>query len=158
MARNVFNALAYADPADRDLFAANLAEFERRLDGAESGWRREMAPYAGTKFIPYHESWDYFARAFNLRIPTTIESKPGFVPSPARVQEVIELARRERAKFVVSEPYYEVSIAKLVAEQVGVPLLNLTIDVGGSPEQKDYISMINYLVSHFVKALSAHDN
>ena len=156
VARNVFNALAYADPADKDYFAANLSAFDQRLTTAEAKWRQEMAPYEGTKFIPYHESWDYFARAFNLKIPEAIESKPGFVPSPARAQEVIELAKREGVKLIVTEPYYEVSIAKLIAEQVGVPMLNLTIDVGGTPEQKDYISMIDSIVSSFVRTLSGH--
>ena len=37
-----------------------------------------------------------------------------------------------------------------------MPFLNLTIDVGGSPEQKDYISMIDYVVEQFVAALSGH--
>lgn len=156
MARNIFNALSYADPADRDYFAANRSAFDQRLGEAEAKWRREMAPYAGTKFIPYHESWDYFARAFNLKISATIESKPGFVPSPARVQEVIELSKREGVRLIVTEPYYDVSIAQLVAQQVGVPWLSLTIDVGGAPAQKDYISMIDYLVSRFVAALSGH--
>jgi zinc/manganese transport system substrate-binding protein len=156
VARNIFNALAYADPANKDYFASNLAAFDQRLTEAEAKWRQQMAPYAGTKFIPYHESWDYFARAFNMRIPGTIESKPGFVPSPARVQEVVELAKREGVKAIVTEPYYEVSIAQLIAEQAGIPLLNLTIDVGGTPEQKDYISMIDYVVARFVAALSGH--
>ena len=115
-----------------------------------------MAPYAGSAIIPYHESWSYFARAFKLTIPTTIENKPGFVPSPSRVQEVIEIAKKEKVRVIVTEPYYDVSIAQLIATQVGVPCLNLTIDVGGTSEQKDYISMIDYVVNQFVKALSSH--
>jgi len=153
MARNIFNALAYSDPADKQYFAANLAAFEHRLSAAEANWRTEMAPYAGVKFVPYHESWDYFARAFGLVIPTTIESKPGFVPSPRRVEEVINICKRDGVRLIITEPYYDVSIAKLVAGQVGVPYLDLPIDVGGTPEQKDYISMIDYIVGQFVAAL-----
>lgn len=156
MAHNIFNALAYADPADKQYFSRNLASFEGRLDAAIASWQAMMAPYAGVKFIPYHESWSYFAQAFKLQIPATIESKPGFVPSPARIQEIIELARRERVRLIVTEPYYDVSIARLVSQQAGVPYLKLTIDVGGSPDQKDYISMIGYLVSQFVEALGGH--
>jgi zinc/manganese transport system substrate-binding protein len=156
MAQNVFNALVYADPADKDYFAANLATFDAALNTAEAKWRAEMAPYAGAKFIPYHESWDYFARAFKLEIPGTIENKPGFVPSPARIQEVIELAKQQKVRLIVTEPYYDVSIAQLVAKQAGIPMLNLDISVGGNPEQTDYLSMIDYIVSQFVKALSGN--
>ncbi len=153
MARNIFNALAYTDPADKAYFAANLAAFEQRLSAAETKWRAAMAPYAGAKFVPYHESWDYFARAFKLVIPTTIESKPGFVPSPKRIEEVIGICKRDNVGLIVTEPYYDASIARLVAGQVGVPYLDLPIDVGGVPQQKDYISMIDYIVGRFVAAL-----
>lgn len=156
MARNIFNALAYADPANKDYFARNLNAFEKRLDEAEARWRAAMAPFTGAKFIPYHGSWSYFARAFKLAIPMTIESKPGFVPSPARIKEVIALAKAQGVRLIVTEPYYDVSIAELVARQAGVPWLNLTINVGGAPEQTDYIATIGYLVDQFVKALGPH--
>jgi len=158
MAQNVFNALSYVDPPDKDYFAGNLKVFDDQLSAAEKKWDAEMAPFAGSAIIPYHESWSYFARAFKLTIPTTIENKPGFAPSPARVQEVIEIAKNEKVRAIVTEPYYDVSVALLIATQAGVPCLNLTIDVGGTPEQKDYISMIDYVVSQFVKAFSAHGN
>jgi len=156
MARNIANALGYADPADKAYFAQSLAAFDDRLTAAEQKWRAEMAPYAGDKFIPYHESWSYFARAFKLSSPTTVESKPGFVPSPARIAEVIEVAKREQVKLIVTEPYYDVSIAKLVAGQAGIPYLVLGISVGGTRQQSDYISMIDYLVKRFTEALSGH--
>lgn len=158
MAHNVFNALAYTDPADKDYFTANLKAFDDQLTAAEKKWDAEMAPFAGAAFIPYHESWSYFARAYKLTIPATIENKPGFAPSPSRVQEVIGIAKKEKVRAIVTEPYYDVSIAQLVATETGVPCLNLTIDVGGTSEQKDYISMIDYVVSQFVKAFNSHGN
>jgi zinc/manganese transport system substrate-binding protein len=156
MAKNVFNALAYVDPPDKDYFAQNLAAFESRLTDAEKRWTAEMAPFAGSKFIPYHESWDYFARAFNLQIPTAIESKPGFPPSPSRVEEIIRTCRSDGVRLIVTEPYYDLSVAQLISQQAGIPYLNLYIDVGGAPEQKDYISTIDYIVTQFVKALGNH--
>ncbi|MBF6559578.1 MAG: zinc ABC transporter substrate-binding protein [Candidatus Binataceae bacterium] len=156
MARNIFNALAYVDPADKAYFGANLATFEAQLTAAEKKWSAEMAPYAGDKIIPYHESWDYFARFFKLKIPETIESKPGFVPSPARVEQVIETCKTDGVRLIVTEPYYDVSIAQLISRQAGIPYVNLYIDVDGTPEQKDYISMVDYVVTHVAQALASH--
>jgi zinc/manganese transport system substrate-binding protein len=154
MARNIFNALAYTDPADKEYFAGNLKAFEENLTQAEKKWTAAMAPYAGAKFIPYHESWDYFARAFKLEIPETVENKPGFSPSPARIQQVIQTCKQQKVKLIVTEPYYDVSVAQLVAKEAGIPYLNLYIDAGGAAEQKDYISTIDYIVTQFVNALS----
>lgn len=156
MARNIFNALAYVDPGDKTYFAQNLSTFDNQLTAAEAKWNSEMAPYAGVKFIPYHESWDYFAHAFKLDIPETIESKPGFVPSPARVEQVVQTCKQQHVSVVVTEPYYDVSIAKLISSECGVPYLNLYIDVGGTSEQHDYISMIEYIVTQFTTALKTH--
>jgi len=156
MARNIFNALVYVDAADKDYFARNLAEFEARLTEAEKKWSAQMAPFAGARFIPYHESWDYFARAFKLEIPETIENKPGFPPSPARIEQVIQACRQAGVKLIVTEPYYDVSIAQLISKQAGIPYLNLYIDVGGASEQKDYISTLDYIVTQFADALGNH--
>ena len=119
-----------------------------------------MAPFKGDTVVPYHESWTYFAEAFHLRIPEppkTVEEKPGFVPSPRRIEEVVQLAKDEKVKVIVTEPYYDVSIAKTVADQLGVPCLNISLyDIGLDPKQKDYISMVDTVVNQFVQALGAH--
>jgi len=156
MAKNIFNALVYVDAADKDYFAQNLATFDTLLTAAEKKWTAEMAPFAGTKFIPYHESWDYFARAYKLQIPEPIESKPGFPPSPSRIEEIIRTCRSADVKLIVTEPYYDVSIAQLISKEAGIPYLNLYIDVGGTPEQKDYISTIDYIVTQFANTLGNH--
>jgi ABC-type Zn uptake system ZnuABC Zn-binding protein ZnuA len=156
MARNICKALVYVDSGDKTTFEKNLADFESNLSKAEARWHAEMAPYKGYAFIPYHESWTYFAEAFHLRIPEppkTIEEKPGFVPSPRRIEEVVRMARDKNVKAIVTEPYYDVSIGKAVADQLGVPLLNISLyDIGLNPQEKDYISMMDVIVNQFVEA------
>ncbi len=162
MARNIATALEYVDPADKELFVKNLADFEAELSKAENRWNAEMLPFKGTAFIPYHESWTYFAQAYGLQIPEppkTIEEKPGFVPSPRRIEEVVQLARDKKVKVIITEPYYDVSIAKTVADQLSVPCLNISLyDIGLDPQQKNYIEMVDSVVDKFVKALGGHDH
>jgi zinc/manganese transport system substrate-binding protein len=160
MAKNIAEALGVADPADKDLFAKNLADFEAKLTVAEKRWKEEMAPYKGTAILTYHESWDYFAVYFGLPIPVppkTIEEKPGFVPSPRRVEEVIRLSKDKNVKLIVTEPYYDVSIAKTIAERLGVPWLSIDLyGIGLNPKQTDYISMVDDIVDQVAKALGGH--
>jgi zinc/manganese transport system substrate-binding protein len=119
-----------------------------------------MAPYKGTAILTYHESWDYFAEYFGLPIPVppkTIEEKPGFVPSPRRVEEVIRLSKDKNVKLIVTEPYYDVSIAQTIADRLGVPWLSIALyGIGLKPKQTDYISMVDDVVDQFVKTLGAH--
>ncbi len=160
MAKNIAEALSEADQADKALFAKNLADFEAKLNVAEKRWNAEMAPFKGTAILTYHESWDYAAEAFQLVIPEppkTIEEKPGFVPSPRRIEEVIRLSKDKKVKLIVTEPYYDVSIAQAVADRLGVPCLNISLyDIGLNPKQTDYISMVDDVVGQFAKALGGH--
>ncbi len=160
MAKNIEEALGVADPADKALFAKNLADFEAKLTASEKRWNEEMAPFKGTDILTYHESWDYFAEYFKLVIPVppkTIEEKPGFVPSPRRVEEVIRLAKDKDVKLIVTEPYYDVSIAQTIADRLAVPWLSIDLyAIGINPKQTDYISMVDDVVNQFAKALGAH--
>jgi zinc/manganese transport system substrate-binding protein len=160
MAQNIEQALAYVDPENRREYEKNLAAFIAALGKAEARWRSMMAPFKGTAFIPYHESWNYFAQAFHLVIPEppkTIEEKPGFVPSPRRIQEVISLAKEKKVKLIITEPYYDVSIGETVAENLAIPCLSLSLyDIGLDPKQKDYISMMDTIVGRVAQALGSH--
>jgi zinc/manganese transport system substrate-binding protein len=160
MARNIREALAAADPEDKALFDKNLADFELRLNAAEKRWYAEMAPYKGMAFIPYHECWTYFAEAFHLVIPEppkTIEEKPGFVPSPRRIEEVIRLAKDKNVKLIVTEPYYDVAIGKVISERLGIPYVSISLyDIGLNPKETDYISMEDYIVHQVAQALGGH--
>ena len=159
MARNIAQALTVVDAADKDTFDKNLAAFESKLTESEKRWQAAMAPYKGMAFLPYHESWDYFADYFHLVIPEppkSIEEKPGFVPSPRRVEEVVRLSKDKNVKLIVTEPYYDVSVAKTVAERLGVPFLNISFlyDIGLNPKETDYFSMMDYTIDQFVQAAS----
>ncbi len=157
MARNIEAALAYADPGDKALFQKNLADFESHLTAAETRWDKEMAPFKGDAFLPYHESWDYFAQGFHLVIPDppkSIEEKPGFVPSPRRIEDVIRLGKDKGVKLIITEPYYNVAIAQTVAQGLGVPCLSISLyDIGLNPKEKDYISMMDVIVAEVSQAL-----
>jgi len=157
MARNIYKALVYVDPDNQAFYAKNLADFEARLTRAETRWNAEMAPYKGSAFIPYHEDWDYFAQAFHLVIPDppdTIEEKPGFVPSPRRIETVIQDAKSAGVKFVVTEPYYDVSIGQAVAKGLGVPCAVVSLyDIGLNHKETGYISMMDVIVGQIAQAL-----
>ncbi len=158
MARNIEKVLAFADATDKALFKKNLATFESKLTKAEKKWRKELAPYKSEAILPYHESWDYFGHAFGFVIPNppgTIEEKPGFVPSPRRIENVIQAGKSAKVKLVITEPYYNVSIGQTVAKGIGCPYVSLSLyDIGLNSKETDYISMLDYIVSHVAAALA----
>ncbi|MDE2312646.1 MAG: zinc ABC transporter substrate-binding protein, partial [Elusimicrobia bacterium] len=157
MAKNIYQALVYADPSNQAYYAKNLADFEARLTKAAARWRAELAPYKGDAILPYHESWHYFAEAFGFvdpNPPFTIEEKPGFVPSPRRIEDVIQDGKAAHVKLVITEPYYDVSIGQAVAKGIGAPCVVISLyGIGANPKETDYISMMNVIVGKVAEAL-----
>jgi len=67
------------------------------------------------------------------------------------------LAKDKNVKLIVTEPYYDVAIAKTIAERLGIPFLSISLyDIGLNPQEKDYISMMDYTVHQFAQAMGGH--
>src|SRR6187455_1761423 len=66
IARNIANGLERVDPADKAIFEANLATFNKTIDDKMKDWQAKMAPFKGSKIIAYHNEWVYFEKRFGL--------------------------------------------------------------------------------------------
>src|SRR5262249_58506861 len=61
---NIAEALIRLLPGESDAIVANRERFLAALDARVVAWTARLAPFAGTKFIAYHNSWPYFPRRF----------------------------------------------------------------------------------------------
>ena len=85
----IAEALVRIAPGERDSIVANRDRFLCRAQATARALDRALAPFAGAKFIAYHNSWPYFARRFRLDVIAFIEPKPGVAPSPAHLAQLI---------------------------------------------------------------------
>jgi zinc/manganese transport system substrate-binding protein len=154
-ARAIAEKLAALDPAGAEVYRKNLAAFEQRLDQKEKEWEAEMAPYAGTEIVTYHNSWPNFAKRFQLRVVGYIEPKPGIPPGPAHVAGLIDMMKSRRVPLILMEPYFDSKLPKSIADKTGATLLIFIPSVGGVPEAKDYFSLFDYDVKLLADALAA---
>lgn len=116
-ARTVAGALEAADPAHGEVFRANLARLEARLDQLDGELRRRLDPLAGGSFLVFHPSWGYFAAEYGLR-QVTIEIE-GKEPSDREITELQRLARREGLRVVFVQPQITGRAARAVASAIG---------------------------------------
>jgi ABC-type Zn uptake system ZnuABC Zn-binding protein ZnuA len=154
--RAMFGDAAVAAAGGDKLWAAAKAGALDKLPGVTlGGWYAKMAPYHGSAVITYHKSWSYLLSRFQLRSIGEMELKPGIPPSPAHLLELIQAARRENARFIITEPYRNVSSAEFVASKIGIPVLSVPQSVGGAPQATSYITLMEYLVNSMSAALAA---
>ena len=157
MAQAIRDKLGELSPNDKTLFAQRYADFDSRLAAAEKRWDAAMAPYKGTKIVTYHRSWPNFMERFGLEVMGYVEPKPGIPPSPAHTIDLIGEMKRQGAKLIVVEPYFDLRTPQAIANQASGKVLVLAPSVGGSKEAGDYIKLFDYdigLLSGTLKQLT----
>jgi len=153
IAQTIKDKLNQLLPGDRSYFDQRYADFDRRLAAAESRWDATMAPYKGTKIVTYHRSWPNFMERFGLNVIGYVEPKPGIPPTTSHTVQLIEEMKRQNAKVIVVEPYFDLKTPRAIAKQVGGEVLVLAPSVGGSKEATDYFGLFDYNVNMTVAAL-----
>jgi ABC-type Zn uptake system ZnuABC Zn-binding protein ZnuA len=153
IAQAIKDKLSELSPADRAYFEQRYADFDKRLAAAENRWDNMMAPYKGAKIVTYHRSWPNFMERFGLNVIGYVEPKPGIPPTPSHSLELIDEMKRQGAKLIVVEPYFDLKTPQAIAKQVGGEVLELSPSVGGRAEATDYIKLFDYDVSALVAGL-----
>jgi zinc/manganese transport system substrate-binding protein len=157
MAQAIRDKLSELSPNDKALFEQRYADFDQRLAAAEKRWDAAMAPYKGTKIVTYHRSWPNFMERFGLEVMGYVEPKPGIPPSPSHTVDLIGEMKRQGAKLIVVEPYFDLRTPQAIANQAGGKVLVLAPSVGGSKEAGDYLKLFDYdigLLSSTLKQLT----
>ena len=116
-----------------------------------------MAPYKGTKIVTYHRSWPNFMERFGLDVIGYVEPKPGIPPSPSHTIELIDEMKKQGAKLIVVEPYFDLKTPQAIVNQLGGKVLVLAPSVGGAKEAGDYLKLFDYdigLLSSTLKQLT----
>jgi ABC-type Zn uptake system ZnuABC Zn-binding protein ZnuA len=151
--QNIYDALVDFAPQYRDDFTRNRDAYLAKLDAKIAEWKTLAAPLKGTKFISYHEEWEYFAKAFDLKVFGTVELKPGIDPTARHIEELIAGMKAQHVPIVIREPQFPEKVPALIAQQTGAKLLKLPIMPGGVPGTDTYIAMIDYDIKSMIAAV-----
>jgi zinc/manganese transport system substrate-binding protein len=154
IAQAIRDKLSQLDPANRATFEQRYADFDKRLAAAEKRWDAALAPYKGMKIVTYHRSWPNFMERFGLDVIAYVEPLPGIPPTPSHTLDVINEMKRQGAKIIIVEPYFDLKTPQAIATQVGDgQVLQLAPSVGGTKEATDYIQLFEYDVNTLAAAL-----
>ena len=151
MARGIAARLTQLDPAGKDVYAANLAAFEKTLTEKEVGWAKAMARHAGKPVITYHRSWSYFAKRYQLDVVGFIEPKPGIPPTPQHTLEIIKLAIAKDIKLQLMESFYDDRMPRLLESKSPAKLAAVPNSVGGLESVKTYFDLFDTIVGTIAK-------
>jgi zinc/manganese transport system substrate-binding protein len=153
VAKEIADKLIELRPGDKAFFDQRQADFTMRLDAAEKRWLAMMAPYKGTKVVTYHRSFPNFAERFGLDIIGYVEPKPGIPPTPQHTLDLMNEMKRQNAKLVLVEPYFDLKTPNAIGRETGARVLVMPPSVGGVKEVTDYFKLFDYDINLLIDAI-----
>ncbi len=154
IAGQVAEGLAGLDAPHAAAYRARADALERRLHALDAELAARLAPVRGAGFVATHAAWAYLARRYGLVQVAVLEEAPGREPGPRRLLEISRLARERGARAVFAEVQLSDASARVVAEEVGIPVVHLDALGGpGVPGRERYEDLLRWNVERIAAAL-----
>lgn len=150
--RNICDGFVRHAPQHATAFQSGRDAYLAALDAKIPEWQALARQAPGLKFVSYHAYWPYFCTRFGFTAAGTIELKPGISPTPKHLEALINRMRAEQISIVVREPQFAEKVPQQVAAKAGARLVKLAIMVGGVPQARTYIDLIDYNLRTLVGA------
>jgi ABC-type Zn uptake system ZnuABC Zn-binding protein ZnuA len=145
IARTIADALSRADPARAGDYTARAAAFAAECDSMHARSRERLAGLTSRTLVTYHDSWVYFAGAFDLTIAGRVEPKPGIPPTARHLDDLVGIIRQRQVQVLVQEPYFSGDPADFLRRSTGIRVVKLSPSADGI-EPGSYLAHIGAVV------------
>ena len=120
--RTIEKALSEASPANGPIFHRNAEAYVGRLASLAREFDEAAGRFRNRNIVIFHNIFDYLARDLRLTVVGRIEETPGQKPSAGEMQALIRTIRERGAAAVFAEIQYPEKLARMIAEEAGVPV------------------------------------
>jgi zinc transport system substrate-binding protein len=113
----MLEALLEIDPDNSLTYKSNHDAFATEIEELDKDLKKIFSDKKGLKFMVYHPSWGYFARAYGLeQVPVEVEGKE---PKPEQLKALIEKAIKDGIKVIFVQPQFSIKSAEVIAKAIG---------------------------------------
>jgi zinc transport system substrate-binding protein len=121
MASSLREFIVKLDPQNIKQYDENYKILIKRINEVDSLAKELSSPVAKRVFMIYHPNLGYLARDYGLE-EIAVENE-GKEPSPSRLMELIDRAKKEHLKVILVQREYDTKNARAVAEETGARLI-----------------------------------
>jgi zinc/manganese transport system substrate-binding protein len=159
-AANIRDALIAADPAGREVYQNNTADYLKRLGDVEKEVKETIAKIRPDKrrVITTHDAFGYFAAAYGVAF---IAPQGVSTESEASAQDVAKIIRQIRAEKIpavfmenISDPRLMQQIANETGAKIGGTVYSDSLSDDKGPAST-YIDMMEHNIRQFAAALTS---
>jgi len=162
MVANIERALAAADPADAEVYRANLAGYTKQLQALDAEVQRQLDSLANKQLVTNHDAFGYYIDRYHLQFVGSII--PSFDTSAELsgrdIRDLVARIKASGVRAVFSETSLPPRTAETIGREAGVKVVTgedaLYGDSLGPPgsDGDTYLKMIRHNTSTIVSNLS----
>ena len=125
IAQNIYHTLKKEDPVNADYYKKNLDIFLASVDETDRQIIDILSSLEeGQKFMVFHPSWGYFAKAYNMeQVAVEVEGKE---PKPKELIYLLKEAKEEKVKAIFTQPEFSDTVAKIIAKELKIPVVKVS--------------------------------
>ncbi len=158
---NIRDGLIMIDPNHKDIYVNNSNNFLNELDNLDEKIRTDLESCKKKDFITFHNSFSYFAKQYGLNQHSISNTDPESEVTPARLTEIINIAKTLGLQVIYSEELVDPRQATVIAQEVpdGKVLVLSPIEGLSENEQKaglGYIDKMNDNINNLMVGLQCN--
>ena len=115
---NIRDGLISIDPGNKDTYNSNAKSFLAQLDELDKTIRGKLESCKKKDFISFHNSFSYFAKRYGLTQHSISETGPEAEVTPARLAEIINVAKNLGLDVIYSEELMDPRYALIIAQEI----------------------------------------
>ena len=154
MVQNLRDGLSALLPDQKDRIAENASAYIARLSALDEELRAAIEPLPRKQIVTFHEAFPYFARAYGLEVAAVVALEPDEPISPRMLKQVIEKVKAAGNPPLFSEPQYESTVLRTVAQETGAPVYELDPLVTGDGAKTAYEAVMRKNLAVLLEALA----
>jgi ABC-type Zn uptake system ZnuABC Zn-binding protein ZnuA len=106
MVAAIRDELKWLDPPHAAGYETRATAYIAKLDRLEADGKAMFANKEEKIILSFHESLNYFAKCYGLRIAGSIEIDPGKEPAPDKLKKIITLCQKRNVRVIAVEPQF----------------------------------------------------
>ena len=144
----VARELSEIDAANKSTYEANAKKAINDLDTLIAKTRSKINSDA--TYIVFHDAYQYFEKRFGIEVIGALTVNPEVLPGAKQLAEIREVIEHEKVNCLFSEPQFNPSIAKTIAQDTGVKASVLDpLGAELNPGKDLYFDLIGDMASSF---------
>ncbi len=131
-------------PEERLFFREKALLYQKKLKKLDQKYQVGLSHCSQRTFIlGGHAAFGYLARRYHLNQIALYGLSPDSKPTPRKLAEVVDLAKRHKIKIIYFENYVSDELAKVMAREVGAE--TLVLNAGGNISKEQWKSGMTFL-------------